>query len=49
MPVTAAQKDEIQKVIDALLKTTASRGKRRLADMFLELVDREHWPEYYEV
>ncbi|TCD68597.1 hypothetical protein EIP91_010388 [Steccherinum ochraceum] len=49
MPVTAAQKDEIQQVIDALLKPTASRGKRRLADMFLELVDREHWPEYYEV
>ena len=49
MPVTAAQKDGIQQVIDALLKATAGRGKRRLADMFLDLVDRESWPEYYEV
>ncbi|EMD41459.1 hypothetical protein CERSUDRAFT_110034 [Gelatoporia subvermispora B] len=49
MPVTAAQKHAIEEVINALTSTTGSRGKRQLAEMFLELVDREHWPEYYEV
>lgn len=49
MPITVAQKDEIQQVIDTLLKSTAPRGKRQLAGMFLDLVDREAWAEYYEV
>lgn len=49
MPVTATQKDEIQQVVDALLKATTPRGKRNLAGMFLDLVNRESWPEYYEV
>lgn len=49
MPITVAQKEEIQHVIDTLVKATAPRGKRRLAGMFLDLVDRESWPEYYEV
>ncbi|KZT09072.1 uncharacterized protein LAESUDRAFT_723382 [Laetiporus sulphureus 93-53] len=49
MPVTASQKSEIENVIQALLNTTSSRKKRRLADMFSELPDRDSWPEYYEV
>ncbi|OCH94163.1 hypothetical protein OBBRIDRAFT_748123 [Obba rivulosa] len=49
MPVTAAQRHAIEEVINVLTNATNPRGKRRLADMFMELVDREHWPEYYEV
>ncbi|THH23252.1 hypothetical protein EUX98_g7931, partial [Antrodiella citrinella] len=49
MPVSAAQKDEIQQLLDVLLKATNARGKRQLAGMFLALVDRDSWPEYYEV
>lgn len=49
MPLSATQKHDIEDVIKALLNLTAPRGKRRLADMFLDLVDRESWPEYYEV
>ncbi|KAG9310450.1 hypothetical protein JVU11DRAFT_9591 [Chiua virens] len=29
--------------------TTPARGKRQLAGMFMELVDRADWPEYYEI
>ena len=46
---TQAQKVGIQEVIKLLLDAPAPRGKRRLADMFLELVDKDDWPEYYEV
>lgn len=49
MPLSSAQKTEISAVISALLDATASKTKRQLASMFLELVDRESWPEYYEV
>ncbi|KLO08183.1 hypothetical protein SCHPADRAFT_1001127 [Schizopora paradoxa] len=50
MAVTAAQKAAIEEVIDAIKTTTAApRNKRLLCTMFLELVDRESWPEYYEV
>ncbi|RPD58486.1 hypothetical protein L227DRAFT_594371 [Lentinus tigrinus ALCF2SS1-6] len=49
MPVTAAQKTAINEVIGALTGATSRRAKRRLADMFLVLVDRASWPEYYEV
>ena len=49
MPVSAAQKTAINEVISALTGATSRRAKRRLADMFLELVDRDSWPEYYEV
>ncbi|OBZ78727.1 Chromatin structure-remodeling complex subunit rsc1 [Grifola frondosa] len=49
MAVTAAQKSAIEEVIKALLNATSRRVKRRLAEMFLELVDKESWPEYYEV
>ena len=49
MAITQAQKIGIQEVIKLLLDATVPRGKRRLADMFLELVDKDDWPEYYEV
>ncbi|EJD04577.1 uncharacterized protein FOMMEDRAFT_167736 [Fomitiporia mediterranea MF3/22] len=50
MPINDAQKKAIEEVISAITSTAAgSRGKRKLADMFLELPDRDAWPEYYEV
>ncbi len=50
MAVTAAQKTAIEEVIDAIKTTTAPpKNKRILCQMFLDLVDRETWPEYYEV
>ncbi|KAI0638927.1 hypothetical protein C8Q77DRAFT_1078438 [Trametes polyzona] len=49
MAVTAAQKTAIEEVIRALTSATSRRAKRRLADMFLDLVDKDSWPEYYEV
>lgn len=49
MPLSSIQKHDIEDVIQTLLSVTSSRGKRRLSDMFLELVDKEFWPEYYEV
>ncbi|TDL22417.1 hypothetical protein BD410DRAFT_821293 [Rickenella mellea] len=49
MPIPAAQKAAIEEIMVIILTTTAPRGKRLLADMFLELVDEEAWPEYYEV
>ncbi|KAI0761651.1 hypothetical protein BD413DRAFT_588501 [Trametes elegans] len=49
MPLSAAQKTAIEEVIRAITSASSRRAKRRLADMFLELVNRESWPEYYEV
>jgi chromatin structure-remodeling complex subunit RSC1/2 len=49
MPITLEQKNAIEEVITALLALTASRGKRQLAAIFMDLVDRAEWPEYYEV
>ncbi|KAF9235837.1 hypothetical protein BU15DRAFT_77561 [Melanogaster broomeanus] len=49
MPITSAQKTAIEEVIDLLVSTTPARGKRQLSAMFMELVDRADWPEYYEV
>ncbi|EIW65096.1 uncharacterized protein TRAVEDRAFT_26037 [Trametes versicolor FP-101664 SS1] len=49
MPVSAAQKTAIEEVVRALTSATSRRVKRRLADMFMELVDKDSWPEYYEV
>ncbi|OJT08505.1 Chromatin structure-remodeling complex subunit rsc1 [Trametes pubescens] len=48
MPVSAAQKTAIEEVVRALTSATSRRVKRRLADMFMELVDKDSWPEYYE-
>ena len=49
MPLSSAQKTEVDAVIAALLDASANKKKRQLASMFLDLVDRESWPEYYEV
>lgn len=49
MPISSAQRTEIDAVIKALLDLTTTRRKRQLAEMFLDLVDPESWPEYYEV
>ncbi|KAJ7139124.1 hypothetical protein C8R44DRAFT_847280 [Mycena epipterygia] len=49
MGVTAAQKKAIEEVLGALIFATGPPRKRQLAGMFLELVDRHDWPEYYEV
>jgi chromatin structure-remodeling complex subunit RSC1/2 len=49
MGITAAQKKAIEEVLTALTSLTGSPRKRQLAGMFLDLVDRVDWPEYYEV
>ncbi|KAJ7433426.1 RSC complex protein [Mycena galericulata] len=49
MAITPGQKQAIEEVLAALTSATGSPRKRQLAGMFLELVDREDWPEYYEV
>jgi chromatin structure-remodeling complex subunit RSC1/2 len=49
MTVTAAQRGAIEQVIDVIFNTSAPRGKRHLSAMFLDLVDRKEYPEYYEV
>ncbi|KAJ6613954.1 hypothetical protein B0H10DRAFT_2046825 [Mycena sp. CBHHK59/15] len=49
MPITPAQKTVIGEVLSALTSATGAPRKRQLAGMFLELVDRDDWPEYYEV
>ncbi|KAJ7621067.1 hypothetical protein FB45DRAFT_838799 [Roridomyces roridus] len=49
MVLTTAQKTAIEQVIDAITSATGSPRKRQLCGMFLELVDRADWPEYFEV
>ena len=52
MPISPEQKAEIEATLQTLLDATASapRGRRRrIADMFLDLVDKNDWAEYYEV
>jgi hypothetical protein len=52
MAISSNEKSEVQAILQLLLDATAPaprNRKRRLADMFLELVDREAWAEYYEV
>ncbi|KAH7884088.1 hypothetical protein F5I97DRAFT_1813837 [Phlebopus sp. FC_14] len=49
MTITPAQKAAIEEVIEILVQTTPARGKRQLSGMFMGLVDRKDWPEYYEV
>ncbi|KAG6834340.1 hypothetical protein H0H93_010350, partial [Arthromyces matolae] len=48
MTLTSAQNTEILEVINILLTSTGSKPKRQLAAMFLELIDRKDWPDYYE-
>jgi hypothetical protein len=49
MPISPAHKTAIDQVINVITLTKAPRGKRILCEMFLDLVDREEHPEYYEV
>ncbi|EGN94159.1 hypothetical protein SERLA73DRAFT_96993 [Serpula lacrymans var. lacrymans S7.3] len=52
MAITTAQKSAIEDIINIIISATPappSRGKRRLSAMFMDLVDRTEWPEYYEV
>lgn len=52
MAIQPEQKAEIESILQILLDATASapRGRRRrIADMFLNLVDKNDWAEYYEV
>lgn len=50
MPVSEAQKLAAGEVVVAICAAyAAGRGRRRLATSFVELVDKEVWPEYYEV
>ncbi len=49
MPISSVQKAAIEDVIRTLEKVQAPKSKRSLCGIFMELVDREEWPEYYEV
>lgn len=49
MTITALQKTAIEEIINIIINTSPPRGKRHLSSLFLELVDRTEWPEYYEV
>ncbi|OJA10610.1 hypothetical protein AZE42_09931 [Rhizopogon vesiculosus] len=49
MTITVAQKAAIEEVIEIITAATPPRGKRLLSQLFLTLVDRTEWPEYYEV
>ncbi|KAF8642869.1 hypothetical protein AX16_009375 [Volvariella volvacea WC 439] len=49
MPITSVQKQAIEEVISAVTSQTVPRGKRLLCSMFMDLVDRNEWPHYYEV
>ena len=48
MALTEAQNNDVSAILNLLLTTTNQR-KRRLCEIFLELVDKEDYPEYYEV
>ena len=52
MTLSNEQKIEIDAVVQKMLDTTVpvyKKRPRRLADMFLNLVDKTDWAEYYEV
>ncbi|KAH9964614.1 hypothetical protein BC827DRAFT_1188416 [Russula dissimulans] len=49
MPVTPAQRTAIEQVIDAVKCVQSPRKKRVLAELFLELVDKNAWADYYQV
>ena len=48
MPISIMQTAAVMEVINVILSTTGPK-KRQLASMFLDLVDRTDWPQYYEV
>jgi chromatin structure-remodeling complex subunit RSC1/2 len=47
MPVPQLQRDAIEDIIKVLV-SAKTKGKRTLCDMFMVLVDRDEWPEYYK-
>lgn len=49
MAVTDAQKAAVEQVIQAIKSVSSPRKKRVLADLFLELVDKDTWADYYQV
>lgn len=49
MTLTPAQKVAVEEVLDAIVTATGPRGKRHISAMFMDLVDRTEWPQYYEV
>ncbi|KAI0063253.1 hypothetical protein BV25DRAFT_1802548 [Artomyces pyxidatus] len=49
MALTDPQKTAIEEIVVALTNVRTPRKKRPLADMFMDLVDREAWADYYEV
>jgi hypothetical protein len=49
MAVTDAQKAAVERVIQVIKSVSSPRKKRVLADLFLELVDKETWADYYQV
>lgn len=49
MTIPPAQKSAIEDVVDALKKATSPKKKRSLSELFLELVDKDSWANYYEV
>lgn len=51
MAITAAQKTAIEEVLAAILAVSSGsgRGRRQLSGMFMDLVDKEDYPEYYDV
>jgi chromatin structure-remodeling complex subunit RSC1/2 len=51
MAITPAQKTAIEEVIAAILAVSVGngRGRRQLSGMFMNLVDKEDYPEYYDV
>jgi hypothetical protein len=50
MPLSSAQITAANEVINILCTTPAGpRTKRKLGEMFMDLVDKDDLPEYYEV
>ncbi|KAI0078514.1 hypothetical protein K474DRAFT_1660319 [Panus rudis PR-1116 ss-1] len=48
MAISEEQKRDIRAIL-ALIFSATNQRKRRLADMFLDLVDKNAYPEYYEI
>ncbi|KAH8984669.1 hypothetical protein EDB86DRAFT_2962234 [Lactarius hatsudake] len=49
MTISSAQKTAIEDIVDALKNATSPKKKRGLSELFLELVDKATWANYYEV
>ena len=50
MPLSPAQITAVNEVVQILCTTPAGpRTKRKLGEMFMDLVDKDDLPEYYEV